>query len=209
MKTIQDPPGRGTAQRKAEELFRRHGGVLRTMQAVRLGVHPRTLYAMRDNGVLEQLARGLYRLADLPPLGTPDLVGVAKMVPSGVICLISALSFHELTTQIPHEVHVAIPRGSETPRLAHPPLRVFRFSGQALAEGIESHVVDGVGIKVYSAAKTVADCFKFRNKLGLDTALEGLKLYLGSDQVSVDELMRFAGVCRVTSVVRPYVEALL
>jgi predicted transcriptional regulator of viral defense system len=194
---------------QATRIFRRHGGVLRTMQAVRLGVHPRTLYAMRDNGALEQLSRGLYRLADLPPLGTPDLVAVAKLVPSGVICLISALSFHELTTQIPHEIYVAIPRGSETPRLEHPPLRVFRFSGAALSQGVETHEVDGCEVRTYSAAKTVADCFKFRNKLGVDTAIEGLKRYLVEKHSNVDELMRFAQVCRVEAVMRPYVEALL
>jgi predicted transcriptional regulator of viral defense system len=197
------------SQQQAVEIFRRHGGVLRTMQAVRLGVHPRTLYAMRDNGTLEQLSRGLYRLADLPPLGTPDLVAVAKLVPSGVICLISALSLHELTTEIPHEIHVAIARGAETPRLEHPPLRVFRFSGAALSEGVETHDVDGCEVRVYSAAKTIADCFKFRNKLGIDVALEGLKRYLAGRNSSVDELMRFARVCRVETVMRPYVEALL
>lgn len=202
-------PIQAPALEKAEKLFRRHGGVLRTMQALRLGIHPRTLYAMRDSGSLEQLARGLYRLADLPPLGTPDLVAVAKLVPAGVVCLISALSFHELTTQIPHEVHVAIGRGAQTPRLEHPPIRVFRFGGGAFSQGVERHVVDGVGVKIYSAAKTVADCFKFRNIVGLDTALEGLKQHLRSKHGSVDELMRCARVCRVAAVMRPYVEALL
>jgi predicted transcriptional regulator of viral defense system len=197
------------SQRQAAEIFRSHGGMLRTMQAVRLGVHPRTLYAMRDNGTLEQLSRGLYRLAELAPLSAPDLVAVAKLVPSAVICLISALSLHELTTEIPHEIHVALARGAATPRVEHPPLRVFRFSEAALAEGIEIHVVDGCELRVYSAAKTVADCFKFRNKLGIDVALHGLKRYLESRSSSVDELMRFAHVCRVTTVMRPYVEALL
>lgn len=207
MKSIQE--NAPESEQQAVEIFRRHGGVLRTMQAVRLGVHPRTLYAMRDNGTLEQLSRGLYRLADLPPLGTPDLVAVAKLVPSGVICLISALSLHELTTEIPHEIYVAIARGAETPRLEHPPLRVFRFSGAALSEGVETHEIDGCEVRVYSAAKTVADCFKFRNKLGIDVALEGLKRYLSGRKSSVDELMQFARVCRVETVMQPYVEALL
>lgn len=208
MKTIQDA-GQGGAIDRAAELFRSHGGTLRTMQAVRLGVHPRTLYAMRDSGALDQLARGLYRLADLPPLGTPDLVAVAKLVPAGVVCLISALSFHELTTQIPHAVHIAIPRGAETPRVEHPPLRVFRFGGESFRAGVERHEIDGAEVNVYSAAKTVADCFKFRNTVGIDTALEGLKLYLASRRGNVDELMRCAQVCRVAAVMRPYVEALL
>lgn len=203
------PANTPESQQQAVEIFRRHGGVPRTMQAVRSGVHPRTLYAMRDNGSLERLSRGLYRLADLPPLGAPDLVTVAKLVPAGVLCLISSLSLHELTTEIPHEVYVAIARGAETPRLEHPPLRVFRFSGAALCEGVETHDMDGCEVRVYSAAKTVADCFKFRNKLGLEIALEGLKRYLASRKSSVDDLMHFARVCRVETVMRPYVEAIL
>jgi predicted transcriptional regulator of viral defense system len=194
---------------RAAKTFRRHGGVLRTMQAIRLGIHPRTLYAMRDRGDIEQLARGLYRLSDLPPLGTPDLVTVAKRVPSGVICLISALSFHELTTEIPHEVHLAIRRGAQAPRLEHPPIRVYRFGERALREGVGRHKVDGIDVKVYSPAKTIADCFKFRNVVGMDACIDALKQYLKSKHGSVDELMRYAAVCRVAGVIRPYVEALL
>jgi predicted transcriptional regulator of viral defense system len=194
---------------KAAAIFRGHGGVLRTMEALELGVHPRTLYAMRDAGMLEQLGRGLFRLSELPPLGNPDLVAVGLRVPEGVICLISALAVHEITTQIPHEVHIALRRGAETPRLEHPPVRVFWFTGTAFDEGIETRELDGVAIRVYGAAKTVADCFKYRNKLGLDVALEALKLYLKRRAGSVDDLVRFASVCRVEKVMRPYVEALL
>lgn len=194
---------------KAAAIFRGHGGVLRTMEALDLGVHPRTLYAMRDAGMLEQLGRGLFRLSDLPPLGSPDLVAVGLRVPEAVICLISALAVHEITTQIPHEVHIALRRGAETPRLEHPPIRVFWFTGTAFDEGIETRQLDGVGIRVYGAAKTVADCFKYRNKLGLDVALEALKLYLQRRAGSIDDLVRFARICRVEKVIRPYVEALL
>jgi len=179
------------------------------MEAVRLGVHPRTLYAMRDAGILERLGRGLYRLADLPPLGNPDLVTVALRVPEGVICLLSALTIHDITTQIPHEVYVALNRGTEPPRLEHPPIRVFWFTGEAFTVGIETHELDGIKVRVYGAAKTVVDCFKYRNKLGLDVAIEALKLYLREKLGSSDELMRFAGVCRVERVMRPYIEALL
>ncbi len=194
---------------RAVAVFRDHGGVLRTMEAVRLGVHPRTLYAMRDAGVLEQLGRGLYRLANLPPLGNPDLVAVGLRVPEGVLCLISALAVHEITTQIPHEVHLALKRGAEPPRLDHPPVRVFWFSGKAFTEGIETHELDGIEIRVYGAAKTVADCFKYRNKLGLDVALEALGLYLREKHGPPDDLVHFARVCRVEKVMRPYIEALL
>lgn len=193
----------------AARIFREHGGMLRTMEAVRLGVHPRTLYAMREAGALERLGRGLYRLANLPPLGNPDLVAVALRVPDGVLCLLSALSLHDLTTQIPHEVCVARKRGAEPTRLEHPPVRVFWFTGKAFTEGVEIHEMDGVSVRVYGAAKTVADCFKYRNKLGLDVAIEALKLYLREKRWRPDALLRFARVCRVERVMRPYIEALL
>jgi predicted transcriptional regulator of viral defense system len=194
---------------QAVSIFREQGGILRTMEALRLGIHPRTLYAMRDAGVLERLGRGVHRLADLPPLGHPDLVTVALCIPEGVLCLISALTFHEITTQIPHEVHLAIRRGAEPPRLQYPPVHVFWFTGRAFTEGIETHRLDGINVRVYGAAKTVADCFKYRNKLGIDTALEALKLFLRDKKGSVDELMSSARVCRVENVIRPYIEALL
>src|SRR5438094_10152120 len=129
---------------QATAAFREHGGMLRMAQALRAGIHRRTLYALRDAGVIEQISRGLYRLVDTPPLGNPDLVTVALKVPRGVICLLSALSFHELTTQIPHVVYVAIARDAEPPRLDYPPVRSFRFSGRAFSEGVETHELDGV-----------------------------------------------------------------
>lgn len=194
---------------RAEAFFRRHRGILRTQEAVRFGIHPRTLRALHHAGVVEKLSRGLYRLAVLPPLAEPDLVTVALRVPRGVICLVSALAFHELTTQIPHEVSLAIARGAEPPRIEHPPVRIFWFSGRAFTAGVETHSVDGVPVRVYSAAKTVADCFKYRNKLGIDTAVEALRLYLRKKRRSLDELMQHARLCRVERVMRPYLEAQL
>lgn len=164
---------------------------------------------MRDAGVLERLSRGLYRIAELPPLGNPDLVAVALKVPTGVICLISALAFHELTTQIPHEVYMALPRGAESPRLDHPPVRVFWFTGEAFTEGVDTHKVDGVPVRIYGVEKTLADCFKYRNKIGLDIAVEALKRYVSSRRVKVDTLMAHARICRVEKVIRPYLQALL
>jgi len=194
---------------KEKRIFSRGGGLLRTSAALRAGIHPRTLSDMREKGIVEQLSRGLYRLADLPALSSPDLVTVALKIPAGVVCLISALAYHEITTQIPHEVHLALPRGTEPPRLRHPPLRVFWFTGRSFTEGIETHKVDGIRLRVYSPEKTLADCFKYRNKLGLDTVLEALRLYRSRKRPNVDELMKFARVCRVEKVMRPYLEALL
>ncbi len=193
----------------ATEIFRKHGGVLRASEAMRAGIHPDTLYSMRDAGTLERLSRGLYRLAESPALSNPDFVLVAQRIPNGVICLISALSFHDMTTQVPHEVYVALQRGAEEPRLDYPPLRSFRFTGKAFTEGIETHSLDGVRLRVYSTEKTLADCFKYRNKIGLDVALEALKLYAERKDVKVDEVMRYARICRVERVMRPYLEATL
>ncbi len=118
-------------------IFRRHGGVLRTSEAIRQGIHPRTLYAMRDSGKIQSLSRGLYRLADLPPLSNPDLVIVARKFPHAVICLVSALAFHELTTQVPHAIDVALPSRAEHPVLDYPPIRTFWFSGRAGAKAFK------------------------------------------------------------------------
>ncbi len=194
---------------KAAEVFRKHGGMLRTAEALRSGIHPRTLYAMRDSGLLERVSRGVYRLAGSPPLGNPDLVTVATRIPGGVICLISARSFHELTSQIPHEVHVALPSGAEEPRLEHPPIRTYRFTGESFTEGIQTHDVDGVGVRIYTPEKTIADCFRFRNRIGLDTAIEALRSYRERGSLRVDELMRYASICRVKTVIQPYLEAIL
>jgi predicted transcriptional regulator of viral defense system len=193
----------------AKKVFRDRGGVLKTGEALSAGIHPRTLYEMERSGILEKLARGLYRIADMPPLGNPDLVSVALKVPNGVICLISALAYHKITTQIPHEVYLALNRGAEPPRLEHPPIRVFWFTGQAFTQGIENHKLDGVQVRIYSPEKTIADCFKYRNKIGLDTALEALKLYREGKRFKLDDLMRFARACRVDKVIRPYLEALI
>jgi predicted transcriptional regulator of viral defense system len=194
---------------KVRALFRRHGGVLRTRDALRLGIHPRTLYRMRDAGDLEQLSRGLYRLCGLPKLSNPDLVPVALRIPRGVICLISALAFHDLTTQVPHQVYLALPRGAEPPRMSFPPLRIFWFTEPAFTKGIEVHQIDGVPVRVYRPEKTIADCFKYRNKIGLDVALEALKLYRGRRNTKINDLLRYAAICRVDKIIRPYLEALL
>jgi predicted transcriptional regulator of viral defense system len=164
---------------------------------------------MQRSGILEQLTRGLYRLADLPPLGNPDLVSVSLKIPNGVICLISALAYHEITTQVPHEVYVALERGTEPPRLGHPPVRIFWFSGQAFTIGIQIYKIDGVPVRIYSPEKTIADCFKYRNKIGLDTTIEALKLYREKKRFKPEDLTQISRVCRVEKVMRPYLEALL
>ena len=194
---------------EARKIFLGNGGVLRTRDAIHEGIHPRTLYFMRDGGIVQALSRGLYRLSDLPPLGNPDIVTVALKVTKGVICLISALAYHEITTQIPHYIHVALPRGAEQPRIINPPVRTYWFSGRSFSEGIKKEEIDGVPVRIYSLEKTLADCFKYRNKIGLEVAIEALDLYHREKNVKVDEILRFARINRVENVMRPYLEAIL
>ena len=192
----------------AVEAFRKNGGVLRTSQAIKLGIHPRTLYQMRDANRIAQISRGVYRLADLPEITNPDLVAVATRVPEAIICLVSALAFHEITTEVPHEVYIALPSGINKPKIDYPPLRDFRFSKETLSVGVERHRVDSVTVNVFDPEKTVADCFKFRNKIGLDVALEALKLCRARRGFQLGKLVRYAKLCRVERVMRPYLEAL-
>lgn len=197
------------AYRKAQAIFRSGSGVLRTVEAIRAGIHPRTLYKMRDECMLERLSRGLYRLSGLPQLANPDVIAVATRVPEGVLCLISALAFYEMTTQIPHEVCIAIERNSRPPRIDYPPVRIFRFSGKAFTEGVEEHKIDGVSVRVYSPEKTLVDCFKYRHKIGIDTAIESLKLYRERKRVRYDLIVHFAKICRVVKIMRPYLETVI
>lgn len=194
----------------ARELFAKHGGMLRTSKAIRLGIHPRTLYALRDAGEIETVGRGLYRLATAPPLTAPDWVTVALRAPRAVICLISALAYHGLTTQIPHAIDLALPSHSQASRFDGMPIRVFWFSGPAYSAGVQVTNIDSVPIRVYSPEKTIADCFKYRNKLGLDIAIEALRAYRERHKKpNRRALLHYAQVCRVEKVMRPYLEAIL
>lgn len=183
--------------------------IFRTSEALQQGVHPSTLYGWRDNGLIEELARGVFRQAKETREGFSDAVIVAKRIPKSVICLLSALAFHEMTTQIPHAVSVAISPKDRQPVLSFPPIEVFRFSGDSFEEGIETYIYEDVLMRVYCPAKTVADCFKFRNRIGLDVALESLKSYLEQKKGTVSELLQYARICRVEKIITPYVEALI
>lgn len=197
-----------TTEKRAIGQFRARNGVLHTAEALRIGIHPRTLYQLRDQGRIEAISRGVYRLTDLPPLSHPDLVTVALRVPKGVVCLISALAFHEITTEVPHEVQIALPRGTKSPKLVHPPLRVFRFSEPGLSLGVETVNLDGIEVHIYDPVKTVVDCFRHRNKLGVDVAIEALKLCIVRKLARPSDLLRYARKCRAERVMLPYIEAL-
>jgi predicted transcriptional regulator of viral defense system len=193
----------------AKQAFRKHNGLLRMATAIREGVHRRTLYGMLETGAIERLSRGLYKLSGPTSLTHPDLVTTTLRISHGVICLISALSFHELTTQIPHEVYVAIPATARWPHINYPPIRAFRFSGVAYSAGVETHRLDRVSVRIYSREKTIADCFRYRNKIGLDVCIEALRFYKQQRRLNIDALMRFAKTCRVTKIIQPYLEAIL
>jgi len=192
---------------RPEDIFRAHGGQLRMSEAIRHGLSRYTLYALKERGTIEQISRGVYRLADLPPIGNPDLVTVGLRFPQAVVCLVSALSWHGITTQIPHAVSVAVPRDARLPSLDYPPIHAHRFSDASFKAGIERHDVDGVPVRIYGAEKSIADCFKFRNRIGMDVVLEAFQLYRQRKKFDPGKLLKYAKVCRVENVMRPYLEA--
>ena len=192
---------------KSIEIFQRNGGTLRAAQALECGIHPRDLYEMRDTGKIVQLSRGVYRLAEIEESVNSDLAVVATRVSDGVICLISALSFHEITSEIPQEVFLAIPRRKDTPRISFPPTRSFRFSDDTIVAGVEKRPICNAEVKIFSMEKTIADCFKFRNRIGIRVALEGMKMCLAKNGSRV-KILEYARICRVERIISPYLEAI-
>lgn len=201
------PTSPAIAQSKTLRLLREMG-VARPRDLARHGVHPTQLQRLLRAGLVERVARGTYTLASRVPSPEVALAIVAQRVPAAVVCLLTALRIHGLTTQQPREIWIALPEKARRPRLDYPPLRVARFSGAALTEGIERRRVDGVDVAVYSAAKTVADCFKYRNKVGIDVAVEALRDYTRRHRGGANALARFARICRVTRVMQPYLDSL-
>jgi len=192
-----------------KKVFEKHNGLLRVSDAVQLGVPEHIVYEMFQQGHLVKEARGLYRLADSEPLGNPDLVQVSLLVPKGVICLISALYFYEITTQIPHSVYVALPQNAGRPHIAYPPLEVFWVTTSLHSVGVDEHVLDGVRVKIYNREKTIADCFKFRKRIGEEIALEALKDYVNQPNMNVHGLLEYAKINRVEKLMVPYLKSLL
>jgi predicted transcriptional regulator of viral defense system len=192
-----------------KELFLANGGYLRMSQAIEAGVSRDAFYALRDKGVVIQVSRGLYRLSGQSDHPYPDLCVISHRYPKAILCLISALSFHDATTQIPKEVHIALPRGSRTPGIQYPPLHTYFFSKVPYEAGIEVHQIEGVGLNVYNLEKTIIDCFKFRNKIGMDVFLEAIKHYKSKAKVQPARLAEYAKICGVEKAVFPYLEAIL
>ncbi len=195
-------------RQKVIKLIKKSGAV-RPRDLDRIGVSPVYLNKLFHEGFLERPNRGIYTLKDTKVNEHQTLIEASKRIPQGVVCLLSALQFHRITTQIPFEVWLAIDVKARRPSGDLPPLRICRFSKSALSYGIERHKIDGAVIKIYSPAKTVADCFKYRNKIGLDVAIEVLRDVWSKKKASMDELYRAAKVCRVANVMRPYLESIL
>jgi predicted transcriptional regulator of viral defense system len=183
-------------------------GIVRPRDIEAIGLPREYLLRLHRQGKVVRSGRGLYSLPDAAITERHSYAEVARRLPGSVFCLLSALAFHEITTQSPASVWIALPNGARRPAISTPSLRVVGLSGPSLTEGIENHKVEGVPIRVYSVAKTVADCFKFRNKVGLDVAIEALKDALREKKATVNEIYRYAKVCRVNNVIRPYMEAL-
>ena len=183
-------------------------GLIRPRDLNERGLPTVALTRLVRQGLLQRVGRGLYAIPDRPVSEHGALAELARKHPQAIICLLSALRLHELTTQSPFEVWLAIPNKARSPKMDYPPLRIVRFSGAALAEGIEERVIDGVLVRVTNVARTVADCFKFRKKIGLDVALEALQEAWRAKRLSMDELWRYATLCRVANVMRPYMESL-
>jgi predicted transcriptional regulator of viral defense system len=200
-----------SAQQKAITLFKKQGGILKTNEALELGIHPKILYQLRDDGTLRLLDRGIYLLED-EEIDTAhiDLIITHKRLPKGIVCLLSALAFHGLTTHIPHAVYLAYQRGWREPKSSYPPIQIFRYSKASHQDGIEYYRINTVEIPIYSAAKTVVDCFKFRNAIGLETAIEALRDYWQQYKHSnVDDLLKHAKICRVEQVMAPYIDTII
>lgn len=199
-------------QGKTQEIisyFQRHGGVVRFSSIIKAGFHPDSLAILEKEKKIVKIARGLYRLSNYDVGSYPDFVIVSLQAKKGVICLISALAFHEATNEIPRCVDIAIPQGSYVNRIKYPPVKFYHFAPIAWQAGIEEREIEGHKIRVYSLAKTIADCFKFRNKIGFDVAREALKVSVTEKHIQPKEIIEYAKICRVDNVMKPILETLL
>ena len=194
---------------KYKEVFRANNGILRASRAIKLGIPEHIIYAMVRYMELIKESRGLYRLAETEHFGNPDFIQVSLLIPKGVLFLISALYFHELTTQIPHYVYVALPQAIKKNRINYPPIKYFYLSDPQYQAGIQEHTIDGVAIRIYDKEKTITDCFKFRKQIGGEIALEALKDYMRQPSPNIHLLIEYARINRVEKLIRPYVESLL
>jgi len=191
------------------QYFKKHGGVLRFTDILKAGFHPDSLSAIEKAGKVEKIARGLYHVVNYKPWSHPDLVIASLQAPKGAVCLISALSFYEVTSEIPRYVDIAIPQGTHANRIKYPPVKFYHFAPKAWKAGLQEHEIEGYKIKIYNLAKTIVDCFKFRNRIGMSIARDALKVGITEKKVEPKEVMKYAKICRVSSVIKPILEAMI
>ncbi|MDD3626556.1 MAG: transcriptional regulator [bacterium] len=197
---------------KPDELvnfLRRNGGIARFSEILEAGFHPDSLQVLEKENRVEKISWGLYKLSDYEFGEHSDIVIASLQAPRGVICLLSALSFHEATIEIPKHVDMAIPQGSHTYKIKYPPVKFYRFSTKTWEAGFEEHIIDSNKINIYNLAKTVADCFKFRNKIGINIARESLKVSIIDKKIKPLEIIKYAKLCRVDNIIKPILETII
>jgi len=198
-----------TKEKKFIEFLKKRGGMVSYKEIIKAGFNKAFLKDNLDSGRIQKVDRALYRLSDGFTLSYPDLVAVSIKVSKGVVCLLSALAFHEVTSEIPRYINIAIPRGAWANKINYPPVKFYHFASKAWEAGIEKQKIEGYQIKVYCLAKTIADFFKFRNKIGMDVAREALKIAITEKGVQPKEIMQYAEICRVDNIIKPILEAML
>ncbi len=194
---------------KLINFLKKKGGLASYAEIIDAGFHKAILKVVLNSGQIQKIDRGLYRLSDGSTLSSPDLVAVSIKIPKGIVCLLSALAFHEATNEIPHYVDIAIPRGAHANKMKYPPVRFYRFASNAWKVGIEEHEIEGHKIKVYNLAKTIADCFKFRNRIGADVARDAFRVAVTEKGIKLKDIMQYAKICRVDNIVKPILEAMI
>jgi len=198
-----------TKEKKFIEFLKKKGGMVSYKEIIKAGFSKVFLKDNLDSGQIQKVDRALYGLSDGVTLSNPDLVAVSIKVSKGVVCLLSALAFHEATSEIPRYINIAIPRGAWANKINYPPVKFYHFASKAWEAGIEKQKIEGYQIKVYCLAKTIADCFKFRNKIGMDVAREALKIAITEKGVQPKEIMQYAEICRVDNIIKPILETML
>ena len=191
------------------KFLKARGGVVRFAALLKAGFHSDTLATLEKQGLVEKMSRGLYKLSNSTVSSHPDLVSACLQAPKGIICLISALAFYEVTSEIPRQVDMAIPRGARVRKIEYPPVKQYHFLQEAWGAGIEERKIEGGSIRVYGLAKTVVDCFKFRNKVGVDVARDALKTAVTEKHVRPQDIMQYAKICRVKNIIKPMLESMI
>jgi len=196
-------------EEKIYKVFKAHEGFARTKDILMTGIHHREIKRVRDEGQIIRVKRGLYRLAEIPLISNQGFIDLARAVPGGVICLLSALSYYELTTFSSTIISMAICRGSRRPKIDYPPAEFYHFSKKQFEAGISEIKIKSHKIRIYNPEKTICDCFRYRNKLGLDIAKEGLSEYLKRKDRNLERLLKYAEVCRIKSLLQTWLNAMI